>query len=197
MLPSFPKSQRILQDAWAKRMSAAMTEVFPPSVHPPVHPIQEGRKSDFQREDRKIKQLQMKQHRVEASHYVGDGKGMTLEIFNAKAQEVGKALGEKMWGMVMGQIMKAVAETGNEIKYKKGNLRQEDFLSILEKMEINFDEQGKPTQIFILPPEMADEFKKREAEWAGDREFHAKVESIKRRKKEDFDAREARRRLVE
>src|SRR6266487_4215922 len=196
MLPSFPKSQKILDDEWHKRMFAAKAEVFPHAVHPPVRQIIEGKRSDYQREDRKVKSLEMKRFRAETSHDIKEGKGMTLTMFDAKAKELGQEFGKNMWKVLIGGIEEAVAETGNELKYKKGNLKQEDILRMVEMMQLDFDEHGKPTQMLILPPEMADEFKKREAEWADDRKYHTKLESIKRRKKEDFDAREARRRLV-
>ena len=59
------------------------------------------------------------------------------------------------------------------------------------------DEHGQPTNMLIVSPATAESLKKREAEWEQDRAFKAKVEEVKKRKKEEFDEREACRRLVD
>ena len=177
-------------------MFAAKAKIFPAHVHPPVHPIIEGKDSDFQREGGQVKPLKIERHQVTAQHSIKDGKGMTLTAFNEKAIEVGEAFGKQMWEMVTTTIDEAVAETGNEVKIKKGDLKQEDILRLLEMGEQNFDEHGNPTQQLICGSEFAEELKKHEAEWSKDKEFHAKVQEIERRKRAEFNEREARRRLV-
>jgi len=197
MLPTFPNAQKVLDDAFHKRMFAAKAEVFPHAIHPRVLQIMEGKKSNYQREDGKVQPLKVKRHKVTASFQHKEGKGMSLETFDEKAREVGEKLGKQMWNMLTGTIDEAVAETGNEVRINNGNLKQEDVFRMLEMVQHEFDERGDSAQKLILTPAMAEEFKKRECEWAADREFHAKLDDIKRRKKEEFDEREARRRLVD
>jgi hypothetical protein len=79
MLPSFPKSQKIVDGAWQKRMFAAKAEVFPHDNHPPVLPIIEGKSADFQREDRQVKPLRMKKRQITIRHKITEGKGMALD----------------------------------------------------------------------------------------------------------------------
>lgn len=74
MLPSFPKCHKILNDEWAKRMFAAKNETFPLSLHPPVLPIVEGKRSDFQREDRTVKPLKIEKHQVTVQHSIKEEK---------------------------------------------------------------------------------------------------------------------------
>jgi hypothetical protein len=90
MLPSFPKAQKILDEQRNKRMFAAKAKIFPQHIHPPVQPIVEGKRTDFQREDRKIKPLKIKRHQVTTQIDTSDGKGLTLELFNQKASELGE-----------------------------------------------------------------------------------------------------------
>lgn len=178
-------------------MFAAKDKVFPHHMHPPVQQIIEGKSSDFQREDRQIRPLEMKHHKVTAQIDTSSGKGLTLEIFDQKAKEVGEGLGKQMWKMVTGAISEAVAETGNEVSFKKGNLKQDDILRLLEMGEENFDENGDPERQIVCGSEFTEEFKKVEAEWKQDAVFQAKVEEIRNRKKAAFNEREARRRLVD
>jgi hypothetical protein len=196
MLPAFPKAQKILDDEWNKRMFAAKNKVFPTHIHPPVLAIIEGKTTDFQREDRQVKPLEMKLHRVTAQPSVADGKGMSLNVFDSKAKEVGEAMGKQLFESVFQVINEAVKETGNEVKFKKGELKQEDMIRMLEMGEQNFDEHGNPTGQMIGGSEFIAELKKREAEWANDKEFQAKVKDVRARKRLEFNEREARRRLV-
>ena len=197
MLPTFPISQNILDEEWKKRMLAAMAKVFPHHFHPPVLPIIEGKNADFQREDRQVRPLKMELHQVTVQHSIKDGKGMSLDVFNAKAIEAGEAMGKQMWEMLTGAIEEAAKETGNEMKIKKGNLKQEDILRMLERVQQSFDEQGNPTNQLICGSEFGEELRQRETEWNEDKEFQAKVREITTRKREEFNEREARRRLVD
>ena len=197
MLPTFPTAQKILNAAYFKRILAEKAKVFPHDVHPPVRPIIEGKNSDFQREDRKVKPLEPKLHSVQATFDTKDGKGMTREVFESKARELGEGLGKQMWEMMFEAVEGAVAETGNSLQIKGGEFKQDDFIRMLEMTEHGFDEHGQPTNVLIVSPAMAEDLKKREAEWAQDEAFKAKVDEVKKRKKEAFDEREARRRLVD
>jgi len=196
MLPALPKAQKILDNEWNKRMFAAKDKVFPTHIHPPVLAIIEGKTSDFQREDRQVKPLEMKLHSVTAQHSIADGKGMSLEVFDAKAKEVGEELGKQFFQSVFQVLDEAVKETGNEVKIKKGELKQEDVIRMLEMGEQNFDDHGNPTGQMICGSEFAEELKKHEAEWANDKEFQAKIKEVRTRKRLEFHEREACRRLV-
>lgn len=197
MLPTFPKSDKILNDEWHKQMFAAKDETFPLHMHPPVLHMVEGKTSDFQREDRKIEPTTMNHLQVQVEHKVEDDKGMTLEAYFAMAAKAGKDMGKKFWERTLQVVEAAVKETGNEVKISAGNLTQQNMLQMLEITQQNFDELGKPTSQFVCGSEFLEEIKKRNEEWKNDTEFQAKVEEIKVRKKVEFDEREARRRLVE
>src|SRR6266478_693077 len=175
MLPSFPKSQKILDEEWQIRMFAAKAEVFPTAFHPPVHHIIEGRQTDFQREDRQVRPLEMKKHSFTTSHDIKDGKGMTLEIFELKAKELGEQFGKQMWQTLADATEKAVAETGNELKIKIGALTEEDFFKMLEMGEKDFDEAGRPTGKLFCDPSLAEELRTKVAEWSRDPGFNSKV----------------------
>ncbi|MEI2726118.1 MAG: hypothetical protein V9H26_22170 [Verrucomicrobiota bacterium] len=196
MLPALPKAQKILDNEWNKRMFAAKDKVFPTHIHPPVLAIIEGKTGDFQREDRQVKPLEMKLHRVTAQHSVADGKGMSLSVFDSKAKEVGEALGKQFFESVLQGVNEAVKETGNVVKFKKGGLEQEDVIRMLEMMDQNFDENGNPTGQMIGGSEFIAELKKSEVEWANDKEFQARIKEVRMRKRLEFHEREACRRLV-
>ena len=197
MLPAFPASQKILTDAFMKRVLAARAQIIPPAIQPPVREIVEGKRSDFQREDRQIKPLDMKFQHVDATFDTTGGKGMTLEVFEGKAREIGEDLGKQMWELLFNAVNEAVKETGNILQIRGGQFTKEDFIRMLEMSDQNFDEKGDPTNFMILHPNMAEKLKKLELEWNQDEVFKSRVTEVKNRKMEEFHEREARRRLVE
>ncbi len=197
MLPVFPKCKKLLDEEWSKHVFAAKAEVFPYDLHPPVLPIVEGKRSDYQRRDRKIVPLQMKLSSVSTSIDTSGGAGMTIEKFREKARELGEGLGKEMWKIVISAVDEAVTETGYTVKVKKGNLTQEDVLKMFDMVEHNFDDVGNPTQKLVLGAELGAEFKKRAEDWSSDIRFNQKLKEIKERKRLEFDEREARRRLVD
>jgi hypothetical protein len=197
MLPTFPKAQKELDEAFNKQMFDWIHKVLPLHLHPPIHHIIEGKNSDFQREDRQIKPLKMERHSVEAKFSLETGKGMTLAILNEKAKEVGEGMGKQMFQSVIGAVDEAVQETGNKVTFKKGELKQEHVFQMLETIQQNFDERGNPTAQLVCGTEFAEELKKCEFEWRNDEEFVKKLEDIRNRKMEEFNEREARRRLVD
>ena len=180
-----------------ERVVAARTQVFPQAVQPSTRTIIEGKHSDYQREDRQVKSLDIKLHQVTATFDTKDEKGMTAEVFEEKAREIGAGMGKQMWDMLFDAVKMATNETGNTMEIKNGEFGQEDILRMLDMTQHCFDDHGNPTNMLLLHPNVAEALKKREEEWARDHVFLAKLEEIKRRKKEEFDEREARRRLVD
>ena len=177
-------------------MFAVKNKVFPLEIHPPVLQIVEGKTSDFQREDRAVKPLHISQHQVTVQHQIKDQKGMTIEMFYEKAKEAGEGVGKQMWEMLTGAVSEAAREAGNELKFKKGNLTQEDVLQMLETVQQNFDEYGNPTGQLVCGSEFSEELRNREKEWREDKQFLARTEAVINRKRTEFNEREARRRLV-
>jgi len=196
MLPTFPESKTILKREWEKRFFAAKTKIFPVEIHPPVMELTEGKKSDYQTDERRIRPLKVKSHSVTARHSIKDGMGMTITEFDATAVDAGEKFGNQMWELMKGAFNDAVDETGNEIEIKKGDLKKEDILRILEMGEKTFDEHGNMEGQMLCNPAFAEELRQRETEWMKDKDFQAKVAEIITRKKAEFNEREAGRRLV-
>ena len=197
MLPGFPESQKILNEAWSKHMFAVKNKIFPLEIHPPVLQIVEGKTTDFQREDRTVKPLHISRHQVRVQHHIEEQKGMTIETFLEKAKEAGEGIGKQMWEMLTGAVSEAARETGNELKIKKGNLTQENVLQMLETLQQNFDEHGNPIGQLVCGSEFSEELRNREKEWREDKQFLARIEAVITRKRAEYNEREARRRLVD
>jgi hypothetical protein len=93
-------------------------------------------------------------------------------------------------------IEAATEKVGNVVTIKNGVITPEAFIEMMEKVEIDFDEQGQSQGSWFLPPEMAVELQKNYQTWQQDPQLKAKIAELEREKKDQFRAREASRRLA-
>ena len=197
MLPRFPQSQKTLDTAYQKKIFEARALIIPHAVHPRTLPIAEGKESNFQQIDGAIRPVEFKNQIASANFEVKDGKGMTREQFLFNANQLGEQLGEAMLRLVLGTIYEAADQSGNIINLNGGEFSKDDFLKIIEGTPHGFDRNGESTNVLLVSPKIGDLLKAKEAEWSKDSVFVERVNVIKRKKREEFDEREARRRLVE
>jgi hypothetical protein len=124
-------------------------------------------------------------------------RGLTLDEFCRKAKELGETFSHEVSKTLFTDIEAVVKAAGNEILFRAGDLTAEDFFRLVEKVEVDFDEYGRPLSGFCFGPELAAEVAKKQPEWDKDERVRARGEELMRQKREDFREREARRRLVD
>jgi len=88
------------------------------------------------------------------------------------------------------------SKVGNSIDAKGEPFSQELFLAMIEKTEMDFDENKKPRQTLVMHPDMAEKLIPIGEAWEKDPEFQKRHAEILSRKYEDFRARESSRKLV-
>lgn len=87
---------------------------------------------------------------------------------------------------------------GMPLQWKIGELKFEDLLAVWERMELDFGSDGKPLwPTIVLQPAAHAEVVEKMKHWHEDPAFRKKWEELIERKRKEFDAREACRRLVD
>jgi hypothetical protein len=71
------------------------------------------------------------------------------------------------------------------------------YLRMLEKMEMDFEENGEPAFTLVMHPDMAEVVCKRMLEWQTYRTFHDRYIAVIRLKREAWLERESNRQLVD
>jgi hypothetical protein len=95
-------------------------------------------------------------------------------------------------------IGKAAEEVGNTVSAGSGPMTFDLFLETIDRMQVDFDEDtGKPTFQLVMGPELAEKTRKLADEWESNPEYTARHDALIRRKREEWNAREARRKLVD
>jgi len=155
---------------------------------------------------------QVHSYEQEGGHIVSQGYvelGAPIEIEIAEVPPlVGERLKEKLnaaaeqmarqqAGLFYQRLKEVTSAAGTAVNAHGKPLSQDLFLEVLERREVNFDQQGRPEGIFDAAPAMLEQLAKSLAEWFGDPTFRKRHEEIMRRKYEAWRDRESNRKLVE
>jgi hypothetical protein len=143
-----------------------------------------------------IEKIDFKKSSVEMKSRHKPGRGDSIEDMLAVMAKGGAALGAKMQDGILKDVEAATEKVGNVISIKDGIITPEAFLEMMERVEIDFDEDGQSQSSWFLPPDMAAELHKNYQAWQQDPQLKAKLAEIERKKKDQFSAREASRRLA-
>ncbi len=196
MLPQFPKTQKLIDELANEAMFDAMYEAGPLLLEIQSYQQNEGRKGSFQIDSGEIEQIDFKKTSVEMSSPAKPGQGESLNEILAMTARGGAEMGRKMQDTILQSVEAATEKVGNVIQIRNNEITPEAFLETMEKVEIDFDEDGRSRSSWFLPPAMAAEFHKNYETWQQDPILRAKLAALEEKKKEQFRARETSRRLA-
>lgn len=187
-----------MRDTFSQAMFAGMREAAPILHEIRVHPQMEGDQASYEREDGSIIDVEYQKASVEYSLKFEDARGLAPEEFLERARDIGRRIGEQMERQLFQTMSRVTDEVGNTVACDAGDLKFEQWLELNTKMLTDFDENGEPTKkTWVCSPEFQDRLIKALQSWERDPEKVAKFKAVMAKQKEAYDAREARRRLVE
>lgn len=158
----------------------------------------EGTEGSYEREDGVIKEIDYQHLLVERELSSSEAQGLPPEHFLEIASEAGREMGEKMLANLLESVNTTTEEVGNVVNLQGQDLTFEKFLELSEKVETDFDEDGRPRRkSLLMNPGTLASFEKSMAEWQKDPEKRAAMEAVVRKHKADYDEREACRRMVD
>lgn len=192
MLPEFPKARRKMLDLWNTAFFSGMngSDAFLAQI--PVRVQKEGHAAQIGGGD-----MDYKLCSVNFSFPARDAEGMSGEEFFGAPFKLGAQMAGQQAQNVYSNLMKP-SPHGMPLEWKTGELRFDQMLEVWEKMELNFGTDGKPQwPALILPPAAHAEVRAKLLQWHEDPECRKKWDDLIGRKRKEFDAREACRRLVD
>lgn len=196
MLPQFTKTKALIDEMANKAMFDAMYKAGPLLLEIGSYHQKEGREGSFQKTSGEIEKIDFKKASVELVSPTKPGCGEPLKDLLAVFAKGGADMGEKMQQSIMSGIEAATEKVGNVITIKNGIITPEAFFEMMEKVEIDFDEQGRSQSSWFLTPEIGAELHKNYQTWQQDPLLKARLAELERKKKDQFRAREATRRLA-
>lgn len=130
---------------------------------------------------------------IEASELPKLSLESALEKLDVAAADMARQNAELFYGT----ISEAVEKVGNVLDAEGRRISAAMILEMYEKLQIDFDRRGRPNlQQIHLPPELGERAEEALKELFDDPEMRRQFEALIKAKREEWRAREARRRLV-
>jgi len=196
MLPDFPKIKNELAKAYFQIFKKMVEEYTPDPFLRQVQ-VFEGERTAIVREDGT--KDENNPFKVESLLTISTEEIPTLRIeevlkrLNEMAKQLSSERQKKLYQSLSDQLDKA----GRMMEGKGRPLSAEVILEALDSVMITFDEKGVPQiPTLVIHPNLLDKAKAADAEFQKDPKLRARYDQIISKKREEWNAREATRRLV-
>jgi predicted DNA-binding protein (UPF0251 family) len=168
MLPDFPELKEKLTGRLMARMKGLhAAETVPLSAVPFVQ-IHEGDRVMMVDEEGLVSEIPMKHHRVTVTIRDDELESLRTEDIARRFDEAARQMAMQTGKTFIQSLEKAVQSVGNVSEYR-GKPTADDLLNMLERVDIDFDEHGRPelptlicgekmySQLAELVPEMEED----------------------------------------
>lgn len=198
MLPVFPKARAAMRDTFYHELFEAMWNVSPILKKIRVRPQIEGEKASFEREDGKTIELEYEALRVQRELKFDDAKGLDPEAFLDTAHEIGSEMGHLTMQGILQTVHSAIEEVGNVVNCEGGGITFDKYMELTSKIQTEFDEEGRPRgKVLVTNPGYSKQLSQAIDQWEADPVKRAMMEAVMQKKREEYDEREANRRMVD
>lgn len=164
---------------------------------PQPQTLQEGDRHHLSREDGSEQDVVMKQSSVSMTFHIDELDTATTEEIIRKWDAAAKDMHGQMTKHLFEVVEQGCQEVGNVLD-AKGRPFAEVFLEMMEKMDMSFEPDGtrSPGQSIVLHPSTFQRIRPELEAMEADPAIQRRVKEIENRKREEWRAREADRKLV-
>lgn len=131
---------------------------------------------------------------IEREQIIEKGIIAYIEHFNKVAEDIKRQQAQ----LLFSNIEEATSKTGNIVDGKGRSFSPELFFQALEKIWIEFDDQGQPfLPTMVVSPELGAKIKDKLPVWDSDPDYKKKFDEIIEKKKAEWNDRESDRKLAD
>ncbi len=197
MLPDLPGLKKDLQEALnAHLRNKAHKKLGVWGTIPRVH-IHEGNRMRTARADGSVEDSGFKQASAEVLVKRSEVPDLTPEARLAMIDKMADDMARQVSKNLYESLNATLHGTGQTVNTGGKPLSLDVFFQTLEKMHIEFDSEGEPTGLqMVIHPDMAPLLKRLEEEFQSDPELQGRHRELMDRKRMEWRAREAARKLV-
>lgn len=121
-----------------------------------------------------------------------------IVVFFERINEAANSMLKQTGGMMFRKMQEATERTGNVIDGGGNPLTPDLLLNIMDKVEMDFDDEGNPKNMaFVMSPDMWSRYKDKIEKWDKEPEVIAKRERMYEKKRREWLDRESNRKLVD
>lgn len=198
MIPDFPHLKRRVNTRLLRFVRQQMPIVAPLLRDVLSYTQHEGRRGELTRADTSsdTTQLEAAQFRFE----LPKDEMRTLDFGSLKRRltELAEQIAAHRSQLMLTRVGEAAAAVGNEVD-AGGELKPEHLLEVMRKVHVDFDpvtNKPKPGFAWVMHPETATKVIAKAQEWEKDPTFIAELNRVEDQQREEWRAREARRKLA-
>ena len=149
------------------------------------------------RPDGRSDETELKQASAETSIRFDEVPHLSIQDRLAKLDDAAREMARQISEHAFGQINEAVERVGNVVNSGGKPLSPDVFLDVIEKIHLDFDADGNPSQLtMVIPPSMAERAKETMQRLHQDPEYDRRYREIIEKKRMEWRDREAARKLV-
>ena len=198
MLPVLPKARKEMADTFSHYLFEAFWDESPILRSIPTSPQLEGMEAAYERVGGELVEVEYKTQSIQRTMKFEAARGLDPEEFREAAESIGREMARKTTEGFLGDMSKAIDSVGNVAVSEGDGISFEAYLEMNSKMAVDFNDEGKPVdRTLVLSPEVHKTFVARLHEWHADPEKCVAMDTVMKKKKQEFDEREARRRMVD
>ena len=198
MLPDFVQVKQRVNDLLMHYMQGRVRHHLGFMSQVPRVVIPEGQHNRLVRSDGSVDDTKLKKIQGSEEIDTDPKKGIHFDAVLQKLDTIAKQMADEQQRQMFLRINEVTVQTGNVTKAPLKEFGLKHLNDMLEKIEIDFDEKGEPRlPSMVCGPEMAKSIMSRREDIEKDVVEKARKADILAQKKEEFRARESRRRLVE
>jgi hypothetical protein len=198
-LPKYRETKKIIEEMLNERITNVSRSKMVPFNDSPSIVQHEGKTLIHNTLDNSSRQKTMSYQKSQFEYVFKyeDVPNMQPEDVLKIVDEKAEAMGEEMAKYHFKVLDETVKEAGNVVDAKGEKPNIDMFLGVLEKISITFDKDGKPNMpTMIISPKQANDWKA-VMEQSKTPEIDEKFKEIMKKKKEEYDAEQASRKLVD
>ncbi len=197
MLPDFPKiKERFVEATNRYLQNLIRQEPLLSQIREERH--FEGNKMSSKTENGELDQSSYKEisgkFSIKREDIIDKGPMAFVENIQNIAEEIKKQKAKLMFD----KLNEITDKTGNVVNGKGQPFTPDLFMEMLNKIWVDFDDQGNPyLPTIVVSPEMGAKLKEKLPEWEANPEYKKKFEELIKRKRKEWNDRESHRKLVD
>jgi hypothetical protein len=198
MIPDFPDEKEKLMRYWNNYLVAKHNQILGIIGTIPSHMNHEGHRWLLNRADGSGNESQYNEIQGLLTIKDAEAPNLTFEKIREKFDAIAEDMARQTFQGMLSVITHETDRVGNSINADGQSFTQDFFLQMMERMDQSFDENGNwipPTM--ILSPETLEKHGETMKSWETDPVFIARQAEILARKKDEWNDRENRRKLVD
>ncbi|MGB0124908.1 MAG: hypothetical protein WA419_10170 [Silvibacterium sp.] len=197
VLPDFPKSKNELLRQVSRRIASLEKEQHPILAQIKTFTQHEGVTIQFEQVDYGKKTQEAEKQAVSVEIRIDEIPTLRGEALDKKMMLLADQAGSEKMKSLFARINEATEQTGQRLDAGGKPLDGRMLLDMMDMAECGFDRSGKPTNSFIVHPDIMPSLKRASEEVENDPELKRQLESINSRQLQQWVDRENRRKLVE